>query len=855
MHHTPVNPVPTMADEGRHPLSCGGHGRDIRIIRVQSRICVGGPAYVLKTLCLQMAPLGYHSILVGGALDVGEVSLENEFRGLGIDVRIIPEMGRAIRPLDDLRAIWRFFCLIRSVRPDIVDTHTAKAGFVARIAAVLAGVPVITHTFHGHVFKGYFSRWKTLAFLLAERGISRVTSCVIATTPMGKHDLGQVYRVAPNARIETILYGIDRQRFEQAPLRFGGQLRAELGLPGTVKLVALVARLVPVKNHSLWFRAIALLPEELRRNCRFLVVGDGELRSQLEQEVASLGLSGQVLFLGTRQDTERIYADLDLLVLTSKNEGTGIVLIEAMYAAVPVICTDVGAVRNALPQGYPYLVRPEDPVALAAAMQELLEDDDRRVGFGAGLPATVGNKWDVRRYARQHAELYCRLLKRSSPQRYRLIHRAEPVRQHNSVRQAGTLRHTRMALIAYMDYSVGADGAGRCAEWWMDRFLDELARHVSAIDYIGPCPDDRTGQRGRIRYLPLPVFSNEADFLAKIPTYLKRLSHYLQTCHLVQCRLPSHVSVLAWCVARCLGKPTFLYVGGDWGRAVRFRWLAAGAVKRLLAKPYTGLLTCLTETAMRACPTFVAGRELFNRYRHFSSSVFLYRSASHRLVDVTTLGPDQLDDQVFPERPVLYLGRIAAEKGLEPLLRAVAILRDRQENTPLTIAGQGYHLPAIQSLCRALALEDLVSFRGFINDKEQIGQLYRTHVATVVPSLTEGSPKVVLEAMSCGACVVASRTGGIPDVVTDESNGLLVPPGDPTALAEAISRIRQDRHLRMRIRHRALATARQISLDKEVARMMQLVEGLFCPQLGSTAGSDGGHHGKDQTFPPFPSRL
>ncbi|MFQ6048143.1 MAG: glycosyltransferase, partial [Phycisphaerae bacterium] len=702
-------------------LPCRPGRRPLRIVRAQSRICVGGPAYMIATLCQHMRPPAYRCLLVGGRLEPGEVSLEPDFRARGIDVHILPEMGRAVRPLDDLRAVWKFYRLLRRVRPDIVDTHTAKAGFVGRIAARLAGVPVTIHTFHGHVFSGYFGPFKTRAILLAERALARITSSIVATTPLGKRDLAEVYRVAPASRIETILYGIDRQRFEQAPARFAGQLRAELGLGPQTRLVALIGRLVPVKNHSLWFRSIARLPESLRRQCKFLVIGDGELRQELESQVRQLGLSRDVLFLGTRQDTERIYADLDLLVLASKNEGTGIVLIEAMYAAVPVISTDVGAVRDALPANYPYLVRPDDPAALAAAMQALLQDDPRRRAFGATLPAAVGDKWDVRRYIRQHAELYWRLVRRHCPARYRLWHGTSPTRRSARLRQlARPLCRARMGLIAYMPYHVGPDGTAGCAEWWLDQFLDELARHVARVDYIGPCATDRIGRRGKIRYLPLPPFRGELDFVAKLASYLWRLGRLLGNYDIIQPRLPGHLAYIGWVVARCLGKPAFVYVGGDWGQAVRYRWLAGGWIRRLLARPYTRLLTRLSELAIRTTPSFIAGSELYRRYRRLGPSVYLYHSASHRSNELTTARPEQLEQQMDPQRPVLYLGRIAAEKGIDVLLEALALLRDAGQNVRLTIAGQGYHLGPVQARCKELGLDALVNFAGFIAERRRI---------------------------------------------------------------------------------------------------------------------------------------
>jgi glycosyltransferase involved in cell wall biosynthesis len=261
--------------------------------------------------------------------------------------------------------------LIRRERPDIVHTHTAKAGFVGRLAAWLAGVPIIVHTFHGHVFAGYFGQRKTQLFLTLERLCARLSAAIVTLSPALKHELSNVYYVTPEHKIEIIELGFEMERFASVQ-HDQGDFRQLYGIPADVPLVGIVSRLVPIKNHDLFLRAAKCVTQQVP-DAHFTIVGDGERRKALEAMAQALGIAERVHFTGWIKDPLPVYNALDVLVLCSRNEGLPVSLIEAMVAGVPVVSTDVGGANDLLQGGtLGAVVAPDNPDALAAAIIKAL---------------------------------------------------------------------------------------------------------------------------------------------------------------------------------------------------------------------------------------------------------------------------------------------------------------------------------------------------------------------------------------------------------------------------------------------------------------------------------------------------
>lgn len=383
---------------------------------------VGGPARHVLLLANGLREFGFETVILTGELDAGEAELDPQDHP-GVRIERVPGLTRAVSPRQDARALAGLVQAIRRERPAIVHTHTAKAGALGRLAAALAGVPVVVHTFHGHVLSHYFNYPSSFLVRWAERALTRLTERVITLSPGLRRELAERYAVAPLDRISVIPLGRDLTPFHDAQ---PGALRAELGLDANAFLVGAVGRLVPIKRFPLLVRAFARLAESQPR-AHLVIVGDGGERAAVEREVAARGLAERVHLLGWRSDLPALFADLDLLALSSRNEGTPLAIVESFAAGCPVVATSVGGIPDmftpraangvAPPDGVSLraegaLVAPEDEAGLAAALH-LLHDEPgfRREAGQAALRASRG--YDARRLLSDVATLYRELLRES----------------------------------------------------------------------------------------------------------------------------------------------------------------------------------------------------------------------------------------------------------------------------------------------------------------------------------------------------------------------------------------------------------------------------------------------------------
>lgn len=352
----------------------------IRVCRIIGRLNIGGPAIHAVGLTKGLRARGYETVLVAGQEGVREGSMRDLAAEHGVEPWFVPELGREIRPARDLVALLKLLQLFRQQRPTIVHTHTAKAGTLGRLAAKLARVPITIHTFHGHTFHGYFSRGATRAFLAIERRLAMTTTGIVAVSEGQRHDLLRLKIGSPD-KVVVIPLGLELDGLLRADLR-RGDLRRRLGVSPGVPLIGIIARLVPIKDIATFLEAAADLHRS-RPDVQFVIVGDGELWSPLTKQARTLGLDGCAHFLGWQRDLLPIYADLDLVALSSINEGTPVSLIEAMAAGLPVVATRVGGVPDLVEDGkMGLLVPPRDAKALSAAMATLMADADRRREMG-----------------------------------------------------------------------------------------------------------------------------------------------------------------------------------------------------------------------------------------------------------------------------------------------------------------------------------------------------------------------------------------------------------------------------------------------------------------------------------------
>ena len=386
-----------------------GAGERIRVMRIIARLNIGGPALHATLLTEQLDPRRYQSILVTGVEEAGEGNYLALHHRRSPEVVVLPALGREIDVRRDVTTLLQLTRLIRRVRPHIVHTHTAKAGAVGRVAAWLAGVPVIVHTYHGHVLDGYFTPRKTRVFVAIERWLARRADCLLAVSDTVRRELLD-RGIGTSGRLRVVPLGLDLDRFVAADAG-RGHLRRELGVKPDTPLTGIVARLVPIKAHETFLAMAALLAG--RTEGHFVVVGDGERRAELERLAQDAGLNGRMHFLGWRADLERIYADLDVVVLTSRNEGSPVALIEALAAGRPVVATRVGGGPDVVHDGVSgVLVGAADVEGLASAVEQLMRDPARGQRLGEAGREHVRQVYGAKRLLRDIDDLYQELLLR-----------------------------------------------------------------------------------------------------------------------------------------------------------------------------------------------------------------------------------------------------------------------------------------------------------------------------------------------------------------------------------------------------------------------------------------------------------
>lgn len=345
----------------------------LRVLRLFSRLNIGGPSLHVILLSQGLRPLGYETRLVVGRESPREGNLLALAAERGVGCETMAGLGREIAPLRDLVALFGLVRLMRAWRPAIVHTHTAKAGLLGRLAARAARVPTVVHTFHGHVLRGYFSPPKQALFRRLEAFLATTADALVAVSESVKQDLVEL-GVARAPKIRVIPLGLELGPLAAQLPR--GVLRQAAGIPAEAPLVGMVGRLVPIKDVPTFLRAACEVLAQ-RSDARFAIVGDGDEREPLEAQSRSLGLAGAVHFFGWRRDLASVYGDLDVVVNSSRNEGTPVSLIEALAAARPVVATAVGGTPDLIGRDERGLLAPPgEPAALARAVLETLAGSD-----------------------------------------------------------------------------------------------------------------------------------------------------------------------------------------------------------------------------------------------------------------------------------------------------------------------------------------------------------------------------------------------------------------------------------------------------------------------------------------------
>jgi glycosyltransferase involved in cell wall biosynthesis len=388
----------------------------IRVLRVITRLNIGGPAIQAIELSDRLTARGFDTRLVHGRVGAGEGDMRYRLAPR-VDAQHLGSLRRPVAPLHDLVAFARVLDIMRDFKPHIVHTHMAKAGTIARAATAVfnrtAGRDArarVVHTYHGHVLEGYFSPAATRFFIGIERQLARVTDRIVAISPQIQRELLDEYRIGRADQYRVIPLGFELAGL--AALDDGARkaARAALGIDEGSHVVATVGRLTAIKQHRLFLETAAIVAAR-DPGAVFLIVGDGELRGELESRARALAIEARVRFLGWRRDLAHVYAATDVFLLTSRNEGTPVALIESLAAGVPGVSTDVGGVRDVITGDEVGLLAPfGDAGALADRVLTLLGDPDRRRRMGDRGRQSVTARYTLDRLVDEVERLYRDLL-------------------------------------------------------------------------------------------------------------------------------------------------------------------------------------------------------------------------------------------------------------------------------------------------------------------------------------------------------------------------------------------------------------------------------------------------------------
>ena len=333
---------------------------ELKIVRIIGRLNVGGPARHVVWLTKELQTNGFKSVLLAGTIPEGEEDMSYFASENAVEPFFIEEMSRELSP-KDIVSLWKVFRRLKLEKPDVIHTHTAKAGTVGRAAGFLyrwltwetfLGKPrcvKLIHTFHGHVFHSYYGNLKTGIFLFIEKMLARfATDRIVVISRQQFGEIHEKFGVGKREQFKIIPLGIDLQPFADWRTK-QNVLREEIGAGNDEILIGLVGRLTEVKNHQLFLQVASIYKENPGSlNLKFIIIGDGHLREKLESEAETLGVKDSIVFLGNRNDADVFYAGLDIVALTSFNEGTPLSLIEAMANEKAVISTRVGGVVDLL---------------------------------------------------------------------------------------------------------------------------------------------------------------------------------------------------------------------------------------------------------------------------------------------------------------------------------------------------------------------------------------------------------------------------------------------------------------------------------------------------------------------------
>lgn len=384
-----------------------------KILRIINRFNLGGITYNVSYLSRYM-PSEFETLLIGGPEEESEESSLFIPQSMGLNPLIIEELRRSINPLNDYRAYKRIKKIIKEFKPDVVHTHASKAGAIGRLAAHSCGVPVIVHTFHGHVFNGYFSPLKTSVFKVIERFLAKRSKAIVAISDIQKKELTEIHRICEKEKMHVVPLGFDLERFYKDADNKRKFFRSKFRVQDNEIAIGIIGRLAPIKNHFLFIDSIDHILKNSDKKIKALIIGDGETRGELEEYIKTKITRPDVfVFTSWIKEVDVALAGLDLVCLTSKNEGTPVSLIEAQAAGKFIVTTNVGGIKDILQPGAGLLSELGNDSAYKQNLLEAVNNFDTLSQLSGEIRDNTVKKFSYTRLCTDMGQLYNQLLKKS----------------------------------------------------------------------------------------------------------------------------------------------------------------------------------------------------------------------------------------------------------------------------------------------------------------------------------------------------------------------------------------------------------------------------------------------------------
>ena len=392
-----------------------------KVLQIVNRLNLGGITYNAATITAHLRP-EFETMIVAGMKDASEESSEFMVLKLGLEPIYLPNMHREINLRSDYKAYKHLLKIIREFKPDVVHTHAAKAGLIGRLAAKRAGVKVIVHTFHGHVFHSYFGKLKTSFFINLERGLAYISSAIIAISENQKKELCETYKISSCKKIHLVELGYNLMPFQENQESKRAKFRDQYSIQSHQIAIGIIGRLVPIKNLKLFINAFFITHQKMGDKTKAFIIGDGEQMAELQEFCKTLALSistpdkinlgASLVFTSWIHEIDVAMNGIDILAISSLNEGTPASLIEAQAAGKPIVATNVGGISNIVREGETaLLVESGDEIAFSAALNQLISDEKLRNKMSNLGPSYVLTRFHEKRLCKDISELYAKLLK------------------------------------------------------------------------------------------------------------------------------------------------------------------------------------------------------------------------------------------------------------------------------------------------------------------------------------------------------------------------------------------------------------------------------------------------------------